>query len=128
MKIAFMSITGNVKSFISKLDLTNIELIEIDDQIEPENLNGEDYLLIIPTYDEFMTECIDDFIDTNKNSNCLGIIGSGNRNFGDDGYIFTAKNLSKKYNIPILLDFEYAGLDSDIEKTNIIIKQLKENT
>lgn len=123
MKIAYMSITGNVKSFIRHLDVLSDDFVEIADNINPIDIDDK-YLLIVPTYDEFMTESIIDFIEINSPENCLGIIGSGNKNFGDDGYIFTAKNLSNEYGIPILHDFEYGGMDSDFKTVNKIIQKL----
>lgn len=121
MKIAYMSITGNVKSFVKHLNVTENDLVEIGDNINPQKLN-EKYLLIIPTYDEFMTESIFEFIDINGPENCIGIVGSGNKNFGDDGYIFTAKDIRDEYNIPILHDFEYGGMLKDYEIVNKILQ------
>lgn len=121
MKIAYLSITGNVKSFIEELGIDDKDLIEISDSIQPQKLN-EKFLLFIPTYDDYMTECVDEFLDEGNSNDCLGIIASGNRNFGEDGYVFTAKLLSSKYNIPLLHHFEYSGLSSDIKKVAEIIK------
>lgn len=119
-----MSMTGNVKQFVNSLELDDKDVVEIGDNINPLDLNGEKYLLIVPTYDEFMTECIDEFIEINGKENCVGSIGSGNLNFGDDMYIFTVKNLQRDYNIPVLHGFEYAGFENDIIKVKEIIKNL----
>lgn len=119
MKVAYLSITGNVTQFIKKLNLSKDDIIEIGENINPEPINDE-FILIAPTYEEDMTFPLNDFLDENH-SYCKGIIGSGNRNFGDDGYCFTAKDLSKEYNIPVIYDFEYAGLDSDVLKVKDLI-------
>ena len=124
MKIAYLSITGNVRSFIDELNVSTEDLIEIDDSITPQKVNDK-FLLFVPTYDDYMTESLDEFLDEDNSEDCLGIIASGNRNFGAEGYVFTAKNLSKKYEIPLLHDFEYAGLTVDIKKVMDIIAEQK---
>lgn len=124
LKIAYMSITGNVKSFLKHIDTEGVELIEISDNINPKKIDDK-YLLVIPTYDEYMTESIVDFIEMNGSTNCIGMIGSGNKNFGEDGYIFTAKDIKSQYGIPILHDFEYGGLFEDYEIVNKIIHKNK---
>ena len=120
--IVYKSISGNVKNFISKLP---IESFEIDnDNIYDYNHNGK-FLLIVPTYDDFMMEDVFDFMEDNHEQ-CFGIIGSGNNNFGEL-YIFTAKNLSKKYDIPIVYDFENNGNKKDVENIKSVIKELNNN-
>lgn len=121
MKVAYLSITGNVKQFIKKLGLNDEDIIEVGENIYPESIE-EDFVLIAPTYEEDMTFPLNEFLDENK-ACCKGIIGSGNRNFGDDGYCFTAKDLSKEYNIPVIYDFEYAGLDSDVLKVKELLNK-----
>lgn len=121
-----MTMTGNVRRFIDKLNLDEEVTVEIADNIPPVNLNGEKYLLVVPTYDEFMTEAIDEFIDENGKENCVGVMGSGNLNFGEDLFIFTAHDLTKNYGIPVLLGFEYSGMQPDIDTAlEIINKHMK---
>ena len=55
--------------------------------------------------------------------NCIGIVGSGNYNFANL-YIFTAKDFSELYNIPIIFDFENRGTKKDIEKFKKILNEL----
>lgn len=71
-----------------------------------------------------MLEDLQDFMEDNHDK-CVGIIGSGNYNFADL-YIFTAKDFSKKYNIPIIYDFENRGNKKDIEKFKEIIEGMIE--
>ena len=54
---------------------------------------------------------------------CLGIIGTGNRNFAGI-YIFTAKELSAKYQIPLLYDFEFNGTPADVAAVEKLATQL----
>lgn len=105
MLIVFLSLTGNVKKFVSLLDMDSLE---IDYNGEPQSVN-RDYILIVPTYDDEITEIISRFINHSNNIDYLkGFVGSGNKNFGDK-YIFNAKELSEKYNQPIVFDFEVNG-------------------
>lgn len=128
MKVVFMSLTGNVRQFVKSLNLDETETIEIDEALFSTkgipSLQGEKYILIVPTYDEYMTECIRDFIDENKAENCLGTIGSGNLNF-DSLYLFTIKDLKRDYSIPILYGFEYFGNKDDVDAVKQIIQNLK---
>ena len=68
--------------------------------------------------------CIrDSFMAYNDNyKHCLGIIGTGNRNFAGI-YIFTAKELSAKYQIPLLYDFEFNGTPADVAEMCIRDRQ-----
>ena len=110
MKLAYFSVTGQTRRFVSKTNLPNVE-ISPDDDIEM----NEPFLLITPSYAEespTVSKSIDvmdpvfDFMAYNDNyKHCLGIIGTGNRNFAGI-YIFTAKELSAKYQIPLLYDFD----------------------
>lgn len=105
MLIVYLSLTGNVKKFVSYLEMDSLE-IDYNGKLQDVN---RDYILIVPTYDDEITKIISDFINYNNNINYLkGFVGSGNKNFGD-AYIFNAKELSKKYHIPIIFDFELNG-------------------
>ena len=52
---------------------------------------------------------------------CRGIIGSGNRNFAQL-YLGTAKELSEKYDLDILYDYEMNGTSVDVEAVHDILK------
>lgn len=74
----------------------------------------EDYIVIAPTYDDEVTDVISEFVEYQSNINHLvGFVGSGNTNFDDD-YCFNAKDLSVKYNKPLIFNFEFSGTDTDI--------------
>ncbi|UFT99855.1 class Ib ribonucleoside-diphosphate reductase assembly flavoprotein NrdI [Radiobacillus kanasensis] len=75
----------------------------------------EDYIVVVPSYENMITEDVSDFIDYKGNIAYLqGFASSGNLNF-DDLYCVNAKELSIKYNKPLIFTFEYAGTDKDIE-------------
>lgn len=76
---------------------------------------SEDYIIITPSYDDDITDIISEFIDYKDNiSHLRGFVGSGNRNFGTEGFCFNAKELSVKYSKPLLFKFEFSGTDNDI--------------
>ena len=109
MKLVYFSVTGQTRRFVGKTSLPHVEIL-LDDDLEM----SEPFLLITPSYAEespTVSKSIDvmnpvfDFMAYNENYKlCRGIIGTGNRNFAGI-YIFTAKELSAKYQIPLLYDF-----------------------
>lgn len=115
MNIAYFSVTGQVKRFTKKLSLSSFDISEHPD-------TDEKFILVVPTYEPEITFPADDFMADNY-QNCLGILGSGNRNFGHD-FVYTAKDLSKKYKVPLLYSFEFNGTEEDIQNVLNIINQL----
>lgn len=110
MKLVYLSLTGNVRSFVQQVGMDSVELsysnplTEVDDE----------YIVIAPSYDDEITDIISEFIDYKDNINHLvGFVGSGNMNW-DTLYCFNAKDLSKKYNKPLIFTFELSGTDNDI--------------
>ena len=118
--IAYYSITGNVKRFVDKLSLPSVEI----DPANPFLSIDEPFIVVAPTYERDLTEPINDFIENNDLSNFKGVMGSGNLNFADL-YVFTAKDIAKEYNVPLLYSFEYSGTNEDIEKINTILGDIK---
>lgn len=107
MLIVFMSITGNVSKFVSFLDMDSLQIDYDSDLVEVDR----DYIAIVPTYDDDITDTFSKFIDYKDNRKYLkGFVGSGSKNF-DTSYIFNAKDLSKKYDSPLIFDFEFSGDD-----------------
>lgn len=115
--IVFKSITGNVRNFVKR---TGLDSFEINDDNIYSFDSTDSFILIAPTYDEMMLDDLMDFMEDNHEK-CIGIVGSGNYNFADL-YIFTAKDLSEKYNIPVIYDFENRGNNKDIINFEEIIK------
>ena len=55
------------------------------------------------------------FINTQDNKSFLkGVVGSGNRNF-NDLFCISAKEIVKKYEVPLLQCFEFQGEARDVE-------------
>ncbi|MCO8298147.1 class Ib ribonucleoside-diphosphate reductase assembly flavoprotein NrdI [Tetragenococcus halophilus] len=134
MNVVYISISGNTRSFVQRLqrfaeEKNANELIihakEIDDNT-PEEEETEPFFAFVPTYleggngidngdQEILTESLRDYIEFKNNSNlCLGVIGSGNKNFNDQ-YCLTAKQYAEQFDIPFLADFELRGTNDEIQ-------------
>lgn len=113
MKVVFFSLTGNVRRFVRTLaDYPALEITQTNPFVEV----NEPFVFIAPAYEKEATEIAWDFMSTADNASfCKGIIGSGNLNF-DSLYIFTAKDLARDYQVPLLDSFEYFGTSKDIER------------
>lgn len=110
MKLVYLSLTGNVRKFVSKVGWDSVEL----NYTNPLTEVNEDYIVIVPSYDDEITEIVSDFIEYKDNMRYLvGFVGSGNKNW-DEFYCFNAKDLSLKYSKPFIFDFELDGIDKDI--------------
>lgn len=107
-----MTLTGQTRKFINKLDMDTVEITLNNAFQEIE----EPYIIIAPTYDKEVTEILNDFIETGNNRSLLrGVAGGGNMNFSDL-YGFTAKDLARDYDVPLLMLFEFQGNDKDVLK------------
>lgn len=132
--IAFISLSGNTLSFVKRLSVYLDEQHHITvNAINIKDLNHETfpltvpYFTILPTYleggngvdngdVEILTNPLGDFIAAHDNyKHCLGIVGSGNRNFNNQ-YCLTAKQYAKRFGFPMIGDFELRGTISDIER------------
>lgn len=120
--IAFYSITGQTKKFVMK---TGLEAHEITDDF-PQYEMKEKYILITPSYQDFMMDSIVDFLNYKDNKkNLIGLIGCGNRNF-NDLFAQTAKKLSVTLKVPILYLLEFSGTSADVKNVRNIINKLSE--
>ena len=81
----------------------------------------EPYILLLPTYEAAATKTPFEFVRNNLD-NLIGIVGSGNRNFGRDLFCFSAQDMSKETGKPILHMYEFQGSPNDVNKINEIIK------
>ena len=116
--IAYKSLGGNCDRVIKKLGIGGFKID--GDNIYDFDKNSKFYLLI-PTYEEEWIGDAWDFMD-DYHENCLGIIGSGNFNFGDDMFIFTANDMSKKYDIPVIYSIENFGNKKDINNIKELLQ------
>ncbi|MDD9138944.1 class Ib ribonucleoside-diphosphate reductase assembly flavoprotein NrdI [Fructobacillus sp. CRL 2054] len=138
-RVLYTSIEGNTESFINKL---KAEAEAAGDQLSVLEIGEENdfahekkpYVILVPTYlnggtgtgpevIEIFTNGLGDYVDYGNNARYLrGVIGSGNRNFNDQ-YILTAKRYAKKYNVPVIGDYELRGTQREAEKIFARIKE-----
>lgn len=110
MLLVYLTITGNVKRFVDNTGLNSMELSFNNPLIEV----SSNYIVIAPTYDSEITDTISEFVEHKDNmKHLIGFVGSGNQNFNRE-YCFNAKDLSKKFNKPLLFSFEFSGTEKDI--------------
>lgn len=115
MKVVFLSLTGQTRRFVQKLELPTVE-ITLQNVFQTMD---ESYIIISPTYDMEVFEYFQDFIETGNNQALLkGVAGSENRNF-NTSFCQTAKIISATYDVPLLHYFEFHGTQKDV----IIIKE-----
>ena len=134
INILFTSIEGNTRAFIEKLkdyaephgrdDPTNAKEISEADPFDDET---EDYFVFVPTYldggngidngvKELMTNALGEYIDYGDNAaHCLGVIGSGNRNFNQQ-FCLTARRYAQQFNVPFLDTYELRGTSRDVKR------------
>ncbi len=82
---------------------------------------SEPYVLITPSYSDgegrgAVAKPVIRFLNEHKGL-IRGVIGSGNRNFGEH-YALAAKIVAAKCNVPLLYTFELAGTDEDVVRVN----------
>lgn len=132
LTLLYISLTGNTKHFVDKLSdyLTSQHQIKIQD-LNVKTFKGEIFPLeapviaFLPTYleggngvdtgdVEILTTPLGNFLASYDNyKHCLGIVGSGNRNFNHQ-YCLTAKQYSQRFGFPLLDTFELRGLPTDV--------------
>ena len=145
MNIIYISIEGNTRSFLSRMETYAkqqhsfnpssplLNLKEITDQTEPAN-EQEPFFVFVPTYldggdgitsvfTEIMTTALGEYIAYGYNAKkCLGIVGSGNRNFNEQ-YCLTARMYAKAFDAPFVADYELRGTNEDLE---VVYRRLKD--
>lgn len=146
MNILYISIAGNTRSFLKRMeayarqmhsiDATNplIKLKEITDQTVPAH-EAEPFFAFVPTYldggdgrtsgyTETLTTALGEYIAEDHNAtNLIGVVGSGNKNFNDQ-YCLTARKYAKLYDAPFIADYELRGTNEDLETIYNRLKQV----
>lgn len=137
MRIIYTTISNNTKSFLNRLDQFANETIDIECITENSRLKEEtgSFFVFVPTYldggdgihsgfTETLTEHLREYIEYKDNARlCLGIVGSGNRNFNEQ-YCLTAKQYAEQFNVPFIADFELRGTEKDVERIYTALKDL----
>lgn len=106
--IAFASRTGNVRAIISALNVANVEITQQLVMDQPFALcTYTDGLGAVP-------QIVEQFMERNYEY-CIGVIASGNRNFGPN-FARAADCLAARYNIPIIAKLDLRGQKADLEQ------------
>lgn len=117
--VYFSSVTNNTARFVDKLgfDADRIPLRAHEDALRVER----DYVLVVPTYGGGNTkgavpkQVIHFLNDPANRSHCLGVISSGNTNFGE-AYCLAGTIISAKLRVPHMYRYELLGTPEDVEK------------
>lgn len=136
--LVYISLSGNTESFVKRLEAflgevkpeLELDLLPIKELVKEERpffALENPYVAFLPTYleggngvdngdVEILTNPLGDFIAFGNNaSQCLGVVGSGNRNFNHQ-YCLTAKQYSERFGFPVLDTFELRGLQHDVKR------------
>ncbi len=108
--------TGNVERFVKKLEIKNV--IKITGGLIVE----EPYVLITYTTGMGKTPKKTEEFLIDNHLYLRGVASSGNRNWGNN-FSKAADTISDQYDVPIILKFELAGLENDV---NLFIERLRE--
>lgn len=146
LDLIYISLSGNTDSFVKRLrsylllntKIKEVNLLNVKELVKnniPFNEVSNNFVAFLPTYledgngidngdKEILTTPLREYIRYKDNyKKCLGIVGSGNKNFNNQ-YCLTAKQYSQEFNFPVLYNFELRGLDIDIQKVSSIIENL----
>ncbi|HFI0256740.1 TPA: class Ib ribonucleoside-diphosphate reductase assembly flavoprotein NrdI [Streptococcus suis] len=135
--LVYISLSGNTESFVKRLKSFfqfqtdwEIELVHVKDLVKediPFYQLDAPFVAFLPTYleggngvdngdVEILTNPLGDFIAFGDNVKfCLGVVGSGNRNFNHQ-YCLTAKQYAERFGFSVIDNFELRGLQNDIER------------
>lgn len=124
MIVYWSSASGNTDSFVRKLGLKNVRIpnsgvLTVD----------EEFVLVVPTFAAAdgkgsVPKPVIRFLNEEENrKKMIGVIGSGNRNFGEM-FAIGGKVVSSKCQVPLLYMFELAGTDYDIERVKQGLEEL----
>lgn len=117
--VYFSSATENTKRFVEKLGYpaSRIPLLSKDPFLHVD----EPYVLVVPTYGggnikgAVPKQVIKFLNDADNRANCLGVIASGNTNFGT-AYCLAGDIISQKLGVPFLYKYELLGTPEDVRK------------
>lgn len=116
MLVVYDSMTGNVKRFVNKLPphFTTCPISEYR--------GNEKFILITYTFDFGQVSDSTKAFLQSHHGNMVGVASSGNKNWGDN-FALAAHRIGNSYGVPIILKFELAGTEDDINK---FVKGVKE--
>lgn len=115
--VYYSSTSGNTLRFVNALDVRSIR-IPLSMKAECPILE-EPYVLICPCYadddgSKAVPKQVIRFLNNQQNRAMIqGVIGAGNRNFGDM-FAYAGQVISKKCGVPLLYRFELSGTSDDV--------------
>ena len=124
--VYFSSATGNTHRFVEKLGLPaqRIPLLKRDEFLRVD----QPYVLIVPTYGggnlkgAVPKQVIAFLNDPGNRSHCVGVISSGNTNFGT-AYCLAGDIVAAKLGIPHMYKFELLGTSEDVSRVREGLKE-----
>ncbi|MDU5335776.1 class Ib ribonucleoside-diphosphate reductase assembly flavoprotein NrdI [Enterococcus sp.] len=149
MNILYISISGNTRAFVKRLEAYAEEQHQLDSanplisskeisENSPFAVENDPFFTFVPTYleggngvdngdTEILTEVMREYLEYEDNyKKCLGVVGSGNKNFNYQ-YCLTAKQYSEAFGFPFLADYELRGTSADCERVYQILKDKTSN-
>lgn len=115
--VFFSSASGNTARMIDRLGVPSTQIPRAADAPRV----TDPYVLVCPTYADgqgrnAVPKQVVRFLNCPDNRAGLrGVIGSGNRNFGDT-FALAGRLIADKCGVPLLYRFELAGTDTDIAR------------
>ncbi|PIE14193.1 MAG: class Ib ribonucleoside-diphosphate reductase assembly flavoprotein NrdI [Rhodobacterales bacterium] len=124
--VYFSSKSGNTHRFVTRLGLPAFRIpVEADQLPDP----TDPYVLICPTYADgdgrgaVPKQVIRFLNDPARRAGIIGVIGTGNRNFGAT-YALSGRIIAQKCKVPLLYSFELAGTETDIARVRAGLENL----
>ncbi|SMR83495.1 protein involved in ribonucleotide reduction [Aliiroseovarius halocynthiae] len=117
--IYYSSKSGNTERFVTRLGWPAARIPIDADAPLPDQ--GDPFVLICPTYADgegrgaVPKQVIRFLNDPARREKLVGVIGTGNRNFGAT-YAMSGRIIADKCKVPLLCSFELAGTDTDIAR------------
>lgn len=115
MIVVYDSLTGQGKKFASKLGYDAIKITDYQED------NDQHVFLVTRSFNfGEVPKTTLDFLNVYHNR-VIGTAVSGNKNWGSN-FGKAGEIIEKKYQIPLVIKFEMAGMESDIKKTKKFIE------
>ena len=125
--VYYSSGSGNTHKFVNMLGFPSVRISRfIKDGVPTVK---EPYILVCPSYGDntgshSVPKQVIRFLNIAENRDMiLGVIGTGNRNFGEF-FAHASKIISKKCSVPVLYRFELSGTSTDLTNVKEGIKKV----
>lgn len=130
MIVYFSSVSEFTHRFVQKLGSPSVRIPLSGSEAELLTVS-DPYVLVVPTYGAggkgFVPKQVKRFLSRESNRTlCIGVIGSGNTNFGAE-YGLAGPILAEKLGVPLLHTYELAGMQEDVEAVKERIRIVKDH-